>query len=328
MRVLVLGFSVTEDNNGYVEKINSKEDLEITKIGLGGIQPHHLAFIVSDILKNASAEIVVFELATAGFRSLLPQSLYLLAFTIILKNALFNNIKPVVFDIPRSDIVADTDWVFKLNRSICKKYNIQYIAAHTSFEDVVDSYLRDGIHTNEKGAQKLADIFEKNITISNCAHFNPKLEDFPASIRDCDLYIEHVFSNSDMDVEFTRSGYKNKFVTVANSLVVNTSIKNRTYCYGVLYLMGPETGKFQLDFGNVSRSVVALDAHCYYRRLGVTYFPNVEIGEKIVISNAQQRPEIMLLKGELSAGNILNYVGGFMCSNHPSIDVLAESIQV
>ena len=46
MNVLILGFYVTEDNDGYVETIYKikNSDIGVLKFGLWEIQPHHLAF--------------------------------------------------------------------------------------------------------------------------------------------------------------------------------------------------------------------------------------------------------------------------------------------
>jgi hypothetical protein len=235
--------------------------------------------------------------------------------------------KPVVFDIPRLDVDLETDWVFNINKIICEQLDIQYVAAHTYFDKPVSNYFRDGIHTNSKGAIKLASVLEDNIAQAVCDRFNPSIELLPSQIRNIHLYINKVSTNSDNSVEFSRSGYIGIFQSLEPNVTFELAMSNSEYCQGAFYLMGPETGRFQLDFGSASKTITALDPHCYYRRVGVAYFSKVQLGTKLLITSHSVRPDIKLIKGELSHSTVNNFIGGLLCSNIEDIDLLAKELK-
>jgi len=329
MDVLIIGFSVTADNKGYVEAFYSANDSDIviSKVGLGGLQPHHLAFFMEEILKYHQADIVVLEIATAGFRSFLSKKLYVLSILSILKAVMEKGAKPLVFDIPRSDIDPETDWVTNINEKICKQFDIQYVSAYTNFDEPIDNYFRDGIHTNATGAIKLASILKNNISQTMCDSFNPSIELLPSQIRNIHLYIKSLSTNSDNCVEFSRSGYIGKFQRLESNDSLKLTMNSNDYCHGVFYLMGPETGRFHLNFGNEVKTITTLDAHCYYRRLGVCYFPAIRLEPTLLITSHAEKPDIKLLKGELSYEAVTNFIGGVLCSNIKDIDLLAEELK-
>ncbi|MDB4279640.1 SGNH/GDSL hydrolase family protein [Paraglaciecola sp.] len=329
MDVLILGFSVTADNKGYVEEFCSAKDnnIVVSKVGLGGIQPHHLAFFMEDILKSSQADIVVLEISTAGFRSFLSQELYVLSIFNILKVVLEKGAKPLIFDVPRSDVDPENDWVADINESICKQFDIQYVAAHVYFDEPIDNYFRDGIHTNAKGATKLANILRSEICLVECEKFSPSVDSLPSQLRELRLYINDAPVNVDNYVEFTRSGYVGKFQQLGPNSTLELAMNNNDFCHGVFYLMGPETGVFKLQFGREEKTITALDAHCYYRRLGVYYFPAIQLEAKLLVKSNSERPGVKLLKGELSKGEVNNFIGGLLCSNIQDIDLLAKKLK-
>ena len=306
MKVLVLGFSVTADNDGFVERFISTnfENLKVSKIALGGVQPHHLAFLVRDLLSNKSFDLVILDISTAGFRSFLKKSIYLLSLINILKEVMLIGAKPIIFDIPRADIDPYKDWVFSTNEKICKLFNIQYIRAIDYMEGPLNNYFRDGIHTNSTGANLLAEVLLNNINSSMCDEFSPTYDSLPEVVKSIQLDIYSPDDTSFNKVEFSRAGYIKSFLQLKESEILQVSVSEQLYCNGVFYLMGPETGKFRLDFGEDEKTITALDSHCYYRRLGVSFFEGISIRNKITLINDPIRPNVELIKGTLQTGNI------------------------
>jgi hypothetical protein len=329
MDVLIVGFSVTADNKGYVEAFCSAKhhNIVVSKVGLGGLQPHHLAFFMEDILKFSQANIVVLEIATAGFRSFLSQELYVLSIFNILKVVLEKGAKPIIFDIPRSDVDPENDWVADINERICKQFEIKYVAAHIYFDEPIDNYFRDGIHTNAKGASKPASILKSNICPVECEKLNPTVDFLPSQLKELRLYINDAPVNLDNSVEFNRSGYAGKFQQLGPNSTLELATNNNDFCHGAFYLMGPDTGVFQLQFGREEKTITAIDAHCYYRRLGVCYFPAIQLEAKLLVKSNLERPSIKLLKGELSKDEVNNFIGGLLCSNIQDIDLLAKELK-
>ncbi|MDO6838026.1 hypothetical protein Q4602_00945 [Paraglaciecola chathamensis] len=328
MKVLFLGFSVTADQDGFVECFASTtlESLDISKIALGGIQPHHLAFLVRDLLKNKSFDLVVLDISTAGFRSFLKKSTYLLALINILKEVMLKGAKPIVFDIPRVDVDPDKDWVFATNEKICKLFNLQYIRATNYLDEPLNTYFRDGIHTNSFGASRLAHILVNNINSTMCRKFSPSFDSIPDVVKKIQLDVYIPDDTSFDKVEFYRTGYTKSFLQLKEGEILLVPVIDELYCNGAFYLMGPETGRFRLNFGENEKVITALDSHCYYQRLGVSFFEGVPIRNQIAVINDPTRPNVELIKGELQTDNCSNYLGGFLVSNVQSIDEVANKL--
>ncbi|MDP5143078.1 hypothetical protein ORJ00_10010 [Rheinheimera baltica] len=313
MNILFLGFSVTAEDNGYFKYIDIP-NAKIEKVALGGVQPHHLAYLVGSILEKNNYDIVIFEIATAGFRSFLSEQMYLFSLVYVLRVALSKGITPILLDIPRADLDIKNDWVFAINSKVSRLFDI----LRFNISDVVDDispYLRDGIHTNESGARFVgkyfSDAFNRLDYRVNPGFLNPIFNVIDNVSLDLIIPLE-----SGLDViEFSRSGYS----AVYSKLEGNTrKIKiqlSGLFGHGVSYLLGPDTGVLKINDASKSINVTCRDEFSYYTRAGYNYFKDRELQGDVFIETLDIVPNVTLKKGFGSNERPVNYVGGLLVSS-------------
>src|SRR4051812_42866283 len=71
MRVLICGFSVTEQSDGYAQIAATKlreQGHDVDVRGVGGIHPIDLVYLFDAIIPAHDFDVVIFELVTSGYR--------------------------------------------------------------------------------------------------------------------------------------------------------------------------------------------------------------------------------------------------------------------
>lgn len=310
-KILFFGFSVTAENGGYVEKFEnlSRSVFSVSKIGLGGIHPHHAKYLLSKHVLSSDADICVIEWSTSSFRQFLSKDQYIDAvlFSLIAIQAAGKT--PVLLDLPRNDVDYESDWVSNLHDLISKTYSIprlncQYIIDDNSIE--LDDMLRDVVHTSEAGAEKYAELLFN--------YFESNSEQFRVTGNILDLGSSEYFYNSISIAElvrddtkpksaFQRSGYVAESVELNEFESIDIKLP-RKYCIdGVSYVMGPRSGKFQMTYSHgVTNGIIAYDQFCYYDRLGATCFSSVS-SDQVKIMQLDEIVDCNLLKGERDASS-------------------------
>jgi hypothetical protein len=314
-KILFLGFSVTAESPGYFGFLDSMPNVELHKVGIGGIQPHHLQFFIQDEINKYSPDYVVLEISTAGFRSFLKKEEYFFAVLYMINVILRSNAVPIILDLPRGDIDYSIDWVTQFHSNIALEFGVPYInlCGDEDLMGCLNELLRDGIHTTEQGAQffankiniNLKDIVEKTLLIDI---FNP-IDEFGNKFNlNCNSLAVKNNSNQQEYKEFKRSGYSDIFVILDSHMPLRIDFNEIVNICGISYLMGPETSQVSLNFNNNKiKNIITYDQFCYYTRLGITMFEPL-LSEKVVIESSDAKPIVNLQKGDVSLNSPVNYI--------------------
>lgn len=322
LKVLFLGFSVTADSNGYVESLQNlqMDGYSFIKVGIGGIQPHHLAFLSRSILEGCTADIVVLEISTAAFRSFLSKGLYIFSLLYIIRSILKFGALPVLLDIPRADVNVGSDWVFDVNQKVCIDLNLERVVIDGDREFSIKDLLRDGIHTNNDGADFIARrlmSFFKDLTLSNMSKDFFSLPPFQ-SLEDVLLDLRFPDYSESLTIKnFRRTGLELQFFErKSGELLTYLGGPNLSFVHGVTYIMGPDTATFKVRDGSYELIVDSIDEFCYYERLGIMFF-GLKSGfhcQDVVVESRAERNTVRLSKGSLKDYHC-NYIGPLLVSN-------------
>lgn len=315
MKALFLGFSVTADSNGYVETITALDDsISIEKIAFGGIQPHHLAFFVNKIFSGKAYDYIFLEISTAGFRSFLKKELYLASLLYILREVRNVGAAPVLVDLPREDVNYENDWVTRINSSLSNALGISHINVTSLLENDIKSYLRDGIHTNQIGAQNFGAIIHREIK-RGLIRKSDLFESFKFPFEDSDkLYLLDA-DPKERKFSFARSGFSQDFISLGEGEFIEFCVPDGYQAVGLSFLMGPSSGYVVIKNMKHEREVLTRDQFSYYTRLGVQYFSPLTLTEKVEVLSMNKAVDIKLLKGEQFNGPIENFVGSLLVTN-------------
>ncbi|AFU97749.1 hypothetical protein M5M_02660 [Simiduia agarivorans SA1 = DSM 21679] len=317
-KVLIYGFSVTAESPGYVGPlIKLLSDFDLVKVGNGGIQPHHALFYIVDEIKKHAPDELILEFSTAAFRSFYDKNEYKKILFFICSAAIKLGVRPHILDLPRSDVSYDNDWVLNFHRCLSQQYGIGWVDVCTeSFRSgAISGYLRDGIHTNELGANYyssvLSEYFLDSIATNASSLPVSPISNFGADMLDCAraVSLASLAENSSLEY-FERSGFEGTFLPIDVGQEIRVSFSETLNVKGVSFLMGPLTSSFHLDFGGCTRSVNAYDRFCYYTRFSVQCFDNLSAAS-VIIRSDENRSDVVLLKG-VEESPVKNYLGDIL----------------
>ncbi|TMM49384.1 hypothetical protein [Sulfitobacter sabulilitoris] len=317
-KVLILGFSVTAETPGFVEQagklIGDGAAMTLRKVGLGGLQPYHMRHLLSEILDDVNPDTIIAEFATPGFRKFgrHPADHQNTLATLI--NACADRgIALALLDLPRTDVDAQTDWLFAMHKEFCATNGLPYLCIPDG-----DGLLRDVVHPNSEGvavyARALADFLE-----------HPRVTPGPDRKRPVALFSaihvsEHVPGRGDRLSTFSRSGYSVEMTPISVGETISLTIPAGMDLCGFTYLMGPRSGIVQYTDGHEDRRLRCYDQFCYYERLGAQIIDPVS-WDTISMTQLPDLPDTPLLKGEADTSDRIGQLGHLLTTgNTPSFD--------
>lgn len=307
---LFIGFSVTEDSNGYVEEIQ-KNELSVSKVGIGGIQPHHLIFFIDEILERSEESNIVLELSTAGFRTFLSKQMYFFSVCYLISRIIHYNKTPLLLDLPRAGVDYSVDWVVQLNNSICKELDILHINLCETLSGKLDVLLRDGVHTTGIGAKEFAKNIipvlkqkkTKGIKSDNLI-FRP--------LRGVKLLCKknEFFSGG---TRFSRGGFNCQYETLNEDGALSYDAES-FYCLGLAFIISPRSSAVTVSSSKTTTKLVISDEYAYYSRFSTQYF-NQHVTGLVKVSSTFDFEHVKLKKGERPVGLSQNDIVGVLCSS-------------
>lgn len=314
--ILFLGFSVTADGNGYVESISAKfPDINIDKIGLGGLHPHHAKFLLGDYIDKSNADMVVIEWSTSAFRQFLSKDEYIRSLIYIINKVQSSGAIPVILDLLRRDVDYKDDWVTEFHTTLNSLHGVAYLNSYSAIDCgtiSLDELLKDTVHPTEKGVRFYADFFAKMLESISFVK-----QDFLVPLQYSSVYLSRSFysyiadnDHEDSRFSYERSGYSLDFIKIDENEYINISNDDEQLRFsGFSYLLGPTSGNFSLSIDDRdSKNVLAYDQFCYYTRVGAMIFsPN--IFKNIIISQLPGVPDFTLLKGSKELGRRQGFLG-------------------
>jgi|GEM_PF-3919952 len=299
MKVLVVGFSITAEMPGYVEKAASlilpEEALTLSKVGLGGLHPINIKYLFPSILRDHAPDVVILDHSTSSFRQFpLSREEYKSGLKSILRTCWEAKVQVGIFDLPRADVDYTDDWVVKYHEELSDKLSISHCLA-----PIGEGLLRDVVHPTALGhqlyAEALLQLVKRVGPIEADADFFLGVPQYDA-ITVCSLASDH-YARED----FNRGGYSLPLVNIRAGDTLSLALDAPARIYGVTSLMGPKTGYLKLDVEGRGRNVLSYDEHSYYNRLSVFSVAGggaaTFTSAQICITQTPEQPKVALLKG-------------------------------
>ncbi len=309
MKILVLGYSGVAEQPGYVGKAKTdlelQPDVAVFKAGLGGMQPYHARYLFPQIIEEYDPNVVVLACATPAFRKFYnDRQDYRRSVLSILRECHDRGIRTAMLDLPRTDVDYSDDWVSRCHDDLCEKFGIP---CHRI--PLLPGMLRDEVHTTEYGTELYAEALKH--LISQAAPVMATPEDFQDVPRYSAVPVAGLFADRDK-YQIDRGGYKTDLVKIAAEETLDIQLPFPLRVCGFTALMGPRTGRLDLQIGKIRRSQMSYDQFCYYERLGAFVFDantsSQEVRE-LSIQQSNEVPSVQLLKGTKDIRSRIGAIG-------------------
>src|SRR5258708_302137 len=303
--ILCVGYSVTEQKNGYVDCANeilvaSRSDFSLRKSGWGGHTIDTIAYCIDEIIRDGSSAGVLLEIFTSHIRTLRSDEIrfYLDQILVALAEARL----PVGFVYLYDDSVQhEGDFLIGIITEYATKYRIPLL----NLVDEIRSYekkerdklLFDPVHTTPAGAKFYA---ERVVGFLNSkpvdSHYIQHFSGLKRRLRALPL-VE--LCPSPPTFELSRNGLPWRFYEIKERDFLSVVLPTALQLTGVMLTYAPDAGEILFEnpgTGEVA-SIVPHDPHSYYIRSG--FFP-LDIGSvgQIIIRQTSHITEHIPLKGE------------------------------
>lgn len=299
MKVLIFGFSVTAENNGYVERCAALcPEHEISKIAIGGMQPYHARHLISDIVRKHQPEVLIVEQSTAAYR-LRPGDQRSIDDHTATMGQLFHfckqfGMKTGILDLPLVGVDEDADWLLRCHEGLSQQYNVPQVVVPLD-----ENLLRDTVHPNEEGKDQYAVALHK--LLLNVVESKPDFSSLNATRGFEALAVDTLNVSGGEYSEFSRSGLTVNVLMIPEGETYTITLPGKLKVVGLVMTMGPKSGDFRLDYGTSQASMHCYDRHCYYERLNGKPLTAVETSEFTIFQD-NVLPEDELVKGEKDLG--------------------------
>jgi len=315
-KLLILGFSCTDTDDGYASYLGAKlrlvrPDLHVVRCALGGLAPPVVPGILKQILtKTPGFTHVLLEINTSIY-SWLPSSTVVQAKDIIrdiIATAIDSGAQPFFLFLNRKNENEKKIDFDKLLRDECIACDLHYLDLSKNIEHIFgrgwfERHYRDDVHTNEAGGRSQAGVVLPSITAFldrqnavTTVRNRPRLTSHATSI--CELL------GKEASGYFARKDHHQPYLTIGIQDKLEINFPNTTLVQGLSFVMGPWSGNFKVDlrYGKTSESriVSAFDERSYYPRLGYRALKGNEpiAVDALSLSFSDKAEEVKLIKGE------------------------------
>lgn len=311
-KILLVGFSVTADKNGYAEVVKklltqSDPGLDVDILGVGGVNPLPLTALFDLIdIDSKSYTDVVLEIATSvyGMKIASVEDEILDVLYGILYRLQKSGVRVSFVNLFRDNFDYNYHVFDMLIESIAQRYDIRLLDLGRGLwvargRDFCRSLLRDTVHTNESGAT-FQGVAVAGFILDFLLDRKYKNFKFPAPKRDRKAV--DVFSMCEATCRFSRSGLICSPGVIEEMQSVDVDIAFSSTIFGFSYISGPRAGEIALDFQDGDRLVVpAFDEFCFYERYNFYRIrKNVPAGT-VRVTQLSGIPDISLKKGSRDA---------------------------
>jgi len=303
-KILFFGFSVTEENHGYVFELKRRyrDKINVESKAIGGLALWAVPYILDNLALENFDE-VIFEVSTCLRYSESDPQRYIDDLSYILSYCCAKNIAIRFLQLYRGDVNYGADKLSQVVTDFCASHNLIEISLIDEMKGLdaagtLPDYLRDGTHTSPKGATLYANaIFKSLNTCSNqVKDYNPFFNVTKSfiSLDNCSL-LESTGKFERRNIEFATfdiaEGCKFKVVVPGNCAIV-----------GVWYVKGPRSGILEASLNGKSyHKIIGYDQFSYYSRYTVWKVPKPSVSE-MTMFHTQIQPSTKLVKGERYEG--------------------------
>lgn len=314
MKILFIGFSVTEEKNGYFKSLENKvasfSDINVTlsRAAIGGVTFQLIPYMFETLVKERY-DFIIYEIATC-FRFSDSSETYMDILYEISDLTLKSGAIPCFANMYRTNIDYDVDILSSSVEFFSKINGYPFIDLSRAFfsRDIENLYLRDGIHTNDLGA----DFYAEKLFV----FIKEKLRSFKLKSKYGTLFLSDLLDFKESK-NFERGGVETSYIEIFSGERIEVNLDSLTCICGIFYIQGPDSGLLKVQVPNLSfsRTIHMFDEHCYYNRYGLQYLPNL-VTDRIVLEQLEQFPNVKLNKGEFNGNSrIANVVGFFVRNN-------------
>ena len=296
MRILVFGFSVTGEKEGFVEQTDRMfPEHEIFKVAIGGLQPDHGWHLIPGIVRRHRPDALIIEEATAVYRKRPEDPNNTARHTEALEHVfrVCDEIGARVgfFDLPLTGVEDEADWLPRMHADLARKYSLPHVNLPLD-----TSLLRDLVHTNEEGKVVYANAFRS--LVEEVADSTPDFTPLPARRGGLEAFaLQDVEVSSDDFGEFERTGLTVKLLNLPQGREVHVTMPKPVRLLGFIMTFGPLTGDAVFRIGDTEHTLHSYDRHCYYLRLGGKPIRPV-VAQEFTVCQSAEIPEDELVKGD------------------------------
>lgn len=304
MKLLVLGFSVTAQKNGYCQYLESPDGWTVVSQGFGGLHPQNISTLTYRSDLTAGYDCVIFEIMTSSFRGQLSVIEFMRHIARIVGNTAQTTPQIGFLILPRRDL-PDLDWHRIALKVFCKVFRIPYLDVSGNNE-----WFDDLVHSNEIGSKAYAENANKLVNI--CVG-RGKVGLFAYVRRKIPRRrIEIVQANSSRTHSqylFARSGAEEEMIELEEGEWLLYEVEpGHTGEFELEIVIWPDGGKLELLGKGDRVNLLNVDSYAYYNRFSLSSF-KLNVGSTIAVSQSPERVDVVTNKGSLSDGPRKGFVG-------------------
>ena len=323
MKVLIIGYSVTIQQEGYIEVLrNQFGNLhEIAIHALGGANWHATMYMLSHI-KIEDYDLILLEIATCSrWLGATDTTRYKNIVSNIITRIQSRTTAPIAFlNFAREDVKIESDPMLEAIDEASAEFGI--IQANVlAFPGDIRKFLHDGIHTKHAGALLYATA-AANLIESKLQH-RPNVIPLPHSYFDpqylkaAELKASNYCTHTS---RFAKGGIDEINIVILENETLEFTLPTSCYLVGISLKIGPETGELKCEFSDTTTfTKLVYDERSYYERYFYAFMKAKEMGEgNLSISCERREDRPSLLKGENYSGpQSISITGFFISSERP-----------
>lgn len=323
MKILIIGYSVTIQQDGYIELLRKQlgKKYRVDIHALGGANWNATMYMLPRI-SIENYDLILLEIATCSrWLGTTDTDRYKKIASNLVTRIQSRTTAPIAFlNFTREDIKIESDPILKAINEVSTELEVLQ-ASKLVFPDDIRKFLYDGIHTKHAGAYLYASVAESliNSRLPHRSHIKPLQKNFfdPQYLK----AIELTTPNDGIRIgKFEKGGIDEENIIIAENETIKLSFPFSCYLIGIFLKIGPETGEINCQFSDATTfSKLIYDERSYYERYSYVFMKAKEMSEKkfsISCKRREDRPS--LLKGETYSGpQSISITGFFISSEQP-----------
>ncbi|MCK8455626.1 MULTISPECIES: SGNH/GDSL hydrolase family protein [Sphingomonas] len=313
-RVLVFGFSVTEETAGFVPLVKRAlaGEIAVDRKAVGGAAIAVVPYL-GRLLRYDRYDYVLFEIATCLRYAEADPGRYDTALAEIVAQVRQGGAVPCFVNLFRGPVDYRTDRLVRSIRAIADKEDLPLLdltdrMVQAKAEGRLADFLRDGTHTTPLGAACYAD--EIGAFLRQVVRDRPWVN---TTNTVCEARFRYIPATSFGAVAgvLERKGVKLSYVELAAGAMLRGTLSEELTFRGLLFAMGPSTGILEVASGGMAHKATAYDEFSYYRRFSY-WLRTLPESRNFIVRQLDLEPKAVLRKGDRHSGPRVGQIAGIL----------------